>query len=137
MAKYNRNTIYTYVRNAVLEKYPACYVTGTYEPVPPEGLAVRIHEVNHYRPHRYAALDESDEVLRIAWDINVYSNLFTDGHEEVYDVMEVAEEAMRELHFIETECLPVERTNNRVSRLTARFQKMMCEGDALPEGDTQ
>lgn len=136
MAKYSQNSIYTYVREKILAKYSDIYITGTYEPVPPKGLAVRITEINHYRPLRYVDLNDEDDVCRMAFDVNVYSNKFNGHSDEVYDVMKVAEEAFRGLHFIEYECVPVERVNNRVSRLTARFEKIIGGGDVLPELET-
>lgn len=133
MAKYTRNGIYTFVRNEILKAYPGIYIAGDEEPIPPEGLAVRIYEVNRYAMYRYATLDAQDYQWKVAFDVNVYSNRFNDSTDEVYEVMEVAERAFKKLQFILFDCQPTERANNRVSRLTARFERMVGEADQMPE----
>ena len=136
MANFTPNRIYTYIRKAILDVYPTMYVTGGYEPIPPQGEAVRVHEISHYRPVRGICLDHEDEQWKVAFDVNVYSNKFDDSYTDVYDIMRVVEIAFKQLHFIEYECVPVERANNRVSRLTARFERQIGEGDQMPTGAT-
>ena len=132
MAKYTKNGIYTYVRNALKEAYPDLYITDDDEPIPPNGVAVKVHEIDHSRPFMNATLDGLDEQWRVAFDVNVYSNLFNGSDEETYEIMHVAEQAFRELFFFEMECVPVERANNRVSRLTARCERHIGGGDEMP-----
>lgn len=133
MANYTPNGIYTYIRAAIREVYPDMYVTGGEEPVPPNGRAVRVHEISHYRPIRGICLGGEDNQWKVAFDVNVYSNRFNDGYDEVYEIMRVVELAFKRLHFIEYECVPVERANNRVSRLAARFERQIGEADVMPE----
>lgn len=134
MVNYSPNAIYTYVRGKILEVYPTMYVTASYEPIPPQGPAVRIHEINHYRPRRNVTLLNDDEQWHVEFQADVYSNLF-DGHDqEAYDIMMIIDDAFRELLFIEVACTPVERVNNRVARLTARYEKIVIGKDIMPEG---
>ena len=136
MAKYSMYGIYTYVRNALKTAYPDLYVTGGDEPIPHEGLAVEIKLINYYRPKGNVTLDNDDVQLKVAYDVNVYSSLFDGADEEVYTIIHVAEQAFRELFFIETECMPVERSDNRVTRLVARFERQLGLGNDMPEGET-
>lgn len=136
MADFTKDKIYTYIRSAIKAVYPSMYVTGGYEPVPPQGPAVQIHEIHRHRVKGAMTLDGLDEQMRIAFDVNVYSNLFDGAPNEAYAIMGVAEEAFRELYFIETECRPVELANNRVTRLVARFERHLGSGDQMPTGAT-
>lgn len=132
MAKYTHHSIYTYIRNAVKAVYPNMYISNGYEPIPPNGPAVQIHEIDHSRPTMNVTLDGKDQQWRVAFDANVYSNLFNDSADEAYEIMRVVEAAFAEIFFIELECLPVERANNRVSRLTARFERQIGGGEEMP-----
>ena len=133
MANFTPNRIYTYIRAAILAEYPNAYITSGPEPIPEVGLAVRVHEVSHYRPMRGICLGHEDDQWKVAFDVNVYSNLFNGGDVDVYDVMMVAEAAFKRLYFIEYECVPIERANNRVSRLAARFERQIGISDQMPE----
>ena len=133
MANYTPNSIYTYVRNRFKEVRPDVYVAGVDEPIPNQQASVKIAETGRYRPKGNVRLSNDDQQYSVSYDVNVYSNLFNDHTQEAYDIMSVAEQAFRELFFIETSCIPLERTDNRVTRLTARFQRQVCEGDVIPE----
>ena len=133
MVNYSSNAIYTYVRRKVLDAFPSMYVTGSLEPIPPEGPAVRVYEINHYRPRRNVTLENDDEQWHVAFQAEVYSNLFNGHDQEAYDIMMVIDDAFRELLFIETSCTPVERANNRVARLVARYEKIVIGKDIVPE----
>ena len=135
MAEFTPNRIYTYVRSAIKKVYPNMYVTGSPEPIPSVDVAVQIHEMNHYRPIGGVTLDSEDEQWRVAFDVNVYTNIFNDGKHDAYEIMRVCEDAFRRLHFIESECVPLSRANNRVTRLAARFDRQIGRGDQMPEGD--
>lgn len=131
--KYSENGIYTYIRGIIKESYPDMYVTSGFEPIPPQAPAVRIHEMDHYRPRRNVTLDNLDEQYQVAFQADVYSNLFNGSGEEAYDIMKVVETAFRQLYFIETSCTTVERVNNRVTRLAARFERRIGMGNEMPE----
>lgn len=133
MAKYTPNTIYTYLKLQINWACPDVYVTGVDEPISNQQKAVKIHEVGRYRPRGSVDLSNEDEQYRIAYQADVYSNLFNGHTDEAYETMHVVEEAFRKLFFIETSCTPVERVDNRVARLVARFERQVCEGDEMPE----
>lgn len=133
MAEFTNNGIYTYVRSAIKRAYPDMYVTGSPEPISAVDVAVQVTEVNHHRPIGGVTLDSEDEQYRVAFDVNVYTNVFNDGKYEAYEIMRVCEDAFRRLHFIEFECIPVTRVNNRVTRLAARFERQIGRGDQMPE----
>ena len=133
MAKYTPNGIYTYIRNYVKNELPTVYVTGEDEPVPNQGASVKIREIGRYQPRRNITLAYDDEQYSIAYQADVYSNLFNDHAEEAYEIMHVVEQAFKQLYFIETSCTPVERTDNRVARLTARFERQIGSGDNMPD----
>lgn len=133
MAKYTPYGIYTYVRNKLLAAYPDIYVTGKDEPIPPEGVAVQIHEINHYRLLHGLTLEDLGNMWRVAFEVNVYTNEFQDGPYEAYEIMRVAEEAFEKMFFIEFDCVPITRANNRVTRIAARFERNLGFGDEMPE----
>lgn len=133
MANYSENGIYTYIRGIIKESYPSMYVTSGFEPIPPQAPAVRIHELDHYRPRRHVTLDNEDEQYNVAFQADVYSNMFTGSGEEAYEIMKVVEKAFRKLFFIETSCTTAERVNNRVTRLVARFERQIGMGNEMPE----
>ena len=133
MAEFTRNRIYTYVRNALKAVYPDLYVTAMEEPIPPKGPAVQVREVVRRRPVRDTTLDGKDDQLRVAFDVNVYSNLSNGALDEAHEIMSVAEQAFKEIYFIETDCRPLELANNRVTRLVARFDRVIGKGDQFPD----
>lgn len=132
MAKYTSDGIYTFIRNRILAVYSDMYVTAGEEPIPARGPAVRVREVDRYKPIRNITLMHDDGQFHAEWEVQVYSNLFNGRTSEAYDIMEVAESAFRELFFIESSCVPVERANNRVTRLVARFERQIGGGDQMP-----
>lgn len=132
MAKYSYNGIYTYVRNAVKAVYPEAYVAGVDEPIPPVGLAVEITETDVRTPVQNVTLDGQDEQWRVAYDVNVYSNKFEGQKTEAHDVMRVCEKAFRRLYFIEDSRITLQRENNRVTRMAARFSRTIGIDDEMP-----
>lgn len=133
MAKYTYNGIYTYVRNAVKAEFPEVYVCGVEEPIPPVGLAVQIVETDVRTPVTGVTLDGQDRQWRVAYDVNVYSNLFEGQKTEAHDVIRVCEKAFRRLYFLEDSRITLQRENNRVTRLAARFSRTIGIDDEMPE----
>lgn len=133
MAKYTPNTIYTYLMLHIKGACPDVYIAGVDEPVPNQQKAVKIREIGRYRPKGNIDLCHTDEQYSIAYQAEVYSNLFNGHTDEAYEIMHVVECAFKDLFFIETSCVPVERVDNRVARLSARFERQVCEGDEMPE----
>ena len=132
MAEFTHDRIYTYIRGKVLDAFPSMYITGDEEPIPAESEAVWIREMNHYTPKASVTLMHDEEVIHSAWEVQVYTNLFDDGQAEAYEIMRPVEKAFKELYFRETSCTPVERVNNRVARLVARFERIIGGGDQMP-----
>ncbi len=133
MANFTPYRIYTYVRNKILAVYPDMYVTWGDEPIPQEGVAVQVREIDHYRLLRGLTLEDLGDMWRVAFEVNVYSNRFTDAPDEAYEIMRVAERAFEKMFFVESECIPLKRANNRVTRIAARFERNIGQGELMPE----
>ena len=130
--KYSRNAVYTRVRNAVKTEYPDAYVTGVVAAVPSQSPAVMVHEVGHFHNSDAVTLGGSQGVWTSTFEAQVFSNRKNTGMTECYSIMDTVTAAFVNLGFILTTQLVVEDGTDGKYRLTARFRRVIGDGETLP-----
>lgn len=129
---YTHDAIYDYVADAVDTTSRHVYCVGVYEPTPSEFPCAYIHETDH-RPMRSAVtLDFTDDQLIKSWEVQVFSNKRNGALAECYDIIADAEIAFKQLYFIETSCSQVQNIDPSVTRVVARFTRVIGGTDTMP-----
>ena len=135
MAQYTRNSIYTYIADAINTNNRPVYCVGVYEPTPSEFPCAYIPETEH-RPSRDAVtLTFTDEQLLDSWEVQVFSNLTDGALSEAYDIIADVEIAFKQLYFIETVCSQVQNIDPSVIRVVARFTRVYGDNDQMPDNN--
>lgn len=133
ITKYSSDGIYNYVERKVnTEKHPV-YCATTLENIPESFPACYIVETNAIPERRGTALDFTDVQKRYYYEIHTFSNAEAIALTEAREIMSYAEEAMRELSFIESYCGRVNNIDPSVIHIVARFDRIIGGGELMPE----
>lgn len=128
-----RNKIYSYVEARVKDHGADIYCAGKLEPIPSSFPACFIEEAQHNQRSSAVTLDHDDEQLDVTYEVQVCSNRVNGALSECYDIMGVVEAAFKTLAFVEISCSPVDNIDPAVYRLVARFTRLICALDPMPE----
>ena len=131
--RYTPDTIYTYVRNAVKAVYSSAYTTSKYEPTPSSFPCVMVRTIGQIRPTSGIQLDFADKQIRYTVEIQVFSNKKGSSQSQANAVMDVVSTAMNDLYFIQDMREPVDNADATISRVIARFHRIVGGGDAIEE----
>ena len=113
----DRLDIYNSIANAINEYDASVYVTQRYEPIPESIPCVFVQQIGKARTERFATLANTDEQYRRTFEVQVFHNTLN----EAYDLMEVCENAFKELAFFEDLCEPIDNADMKIARIVARF----------------
>jgi len=127
---YNRNAIFTYVRNAVAAEYPDAYITSRMVASPAQFPAILIHEIDRNRPIQNTQLDFQDVQWESSYEVQVISNKQNTAASEAYAIMELAKAAMSNLYYREFSETNIDRGNTFT--VIARFRRVIGGGDTMP-----
>jgi hypothetical protein len=129
---YSRESVYTYVRNALVAAHNGIYVTARREPVTKTFPAVRIIEMNRQRTEQYATLANDDDQYVSTIETEVFSNKRNGAVQEAYAVQDTLEAAFKRLGYFETFSDAIDNIDPSVFRVVSRFTKQIGLGDTLP-----
>lgn len=127
-----KNKILTYVYNRIKTDYPNIFITSERTYAVARFPCLEIHEILA-TPIR-ENINLSDNSYRIVMECQAYSNKESGGGEEVYNIIRKCEVAFNEIGFHMTLCRPTENTKEiTIKRHLARFERVVCSDDSLPE----
>ena len=129
---YTHDAIYTYVADAVDTTSRPVYCVGVYEPTPSDFPCAYIHETDHRPMQSAVTLTMTDDQLIKSWEVQVFSNKRNGALAECYDIIADAEIAFKQLYFIETSCSQVQNIDPSVTRVVARFTRVVGGEDQMP-----
>ena len=128
--KYERNAIYTFIRDAVKRVYPDAYVTGKYVMKPSRFPAVYVHEIDRNRPIENTQLDFKDVQWESVFECQVVSAKADTAMTEAYEVMAVAKQAFSDLYYREFSETNIDRGDTFT--IVARLRRHIGGGDTMP-----
>lgn len=130
-----KNEVLTYVYTKLIAKYPSLFVTSerTYAVAKFPCLEMRQILATPVKEN----INLSDNSYRLTFECQAYSNKQAGAGEEVYNIIKECEKAFNEIGFHMTLCEPTENTKEiTVKRHLARFVRVCCSDDSLPEEET-
>lgn len=129
---YTRESVYTYLRNALVDAHEGIYVTSRREPVTSSFPAIRVAETSRSRTQQYATLANDDDQYMSVFEAEIFSNKRNGALSEAYGILDTVESAFKRLGYFETFCEPIDNIDPSIFRLLARFTKQIGLGDELP-----
>lgn len=126
---YEKNAVYSYLREKILTEFPTAYVTGKFVPKPPSFPAVYIHEIDRFRPLQNIQLDYSDVQWESVMEVRVVSVLDSTAMSEAYNVMRVAEAGFNDLYYREFSETNID--GGDIFTLIGRFRRVIGGGDIM------
>ena len=129
---YSRETVYTYVRNALVDAHDGIYVTARREPVTKSFPAVRLIEMNRVRTQEYATLANDDDQYASTFETEVFSNKQTGAVSEAYSIQDTLEAAFKRLGYFETYSDAIDNIDPSIFRVVSRFTRQIGLGDEIP-----
>ena len=126
------NQIYTYVEEVVNTASRPVYCSSIKEPIPEELPSCMIGEIGradlqNALPLSFARKETVSK--RITFEVHVFSNKKNIALSEAREIMDDAELAFRQLHFVETMREPLSGNNTTLVHLVARFTRNIGDGD--------
>ena len=135
---YGTFSVYTYVANAINanEENENCYVTSRRERIPRAMPCVCLYELNRQRTQRYATLANDDNQYESTYEAQIYCDEINGSMLKAYEILGIVESAFKKLGYFETFCQPLDNmADASISRILARFNKQIGEGDEIPESN--
>ena len=136
MSAYTRNAIYSKVAGDVIAAHSDVYCTSTYNPIPPSIPCVFIREIGHYTPTEAVNLGYTEDIYRSTFEVQIFSNVAGGAQSQAYNILATVKTSFREMCFIETSEAPIDNADDSIYRLVARFERVICGGDGMPETPT-
>lgn len=131
-----RNEIYSQIEKAVTDVYEDAFCTSVYEPVPPSFPAVYIHEIGNVQPARYVDLSNADDIQRVTWEIQIFSDKAGGKMSEAYAIADLVETAMRKMLFVRGMRQPLDNASDTsIFRLACRYSRIIGGGNSLEYED--
>lgn len=127
------NEIYSRARAAALAVNENAFVTSTYVPTVSKFPAVFIREISRFTPQGNVSIAYSQNVQEITISAEVYSNKGSQGKREADKILNAVERAFQRMYFIETAAAPIDNADRSIYRISARFRRVICDADTLPE----
>ena len=129
---YSRESVYSYVRTAIVTAHSGAYVTARREPVSKTFPAVRLSEVNRIRTQAYATLANDDQQYVSTFEAEIFCNEQNGALATAYSVLDTVESAFKTLGYFETFCEPIDNFDPSVFRVVARFSRQIGMADVIP-----
>lgn len=128
------NAVFTKVKTAITTEYEGALCVSERLYAPPTFPCVWVIELDSYPTRNATTLDFSDEQVRSTFEIQVFSNLTTNGSGQAKEIINIAISAMRSLGYRCTLSSPVDNgMDASIKRHVARFTRFIGSGDTLPE----
>ena len=127
---YNRNSIYSYIRNAIKAAFPDAYCASKLVAKPAIFPACYIHEIDRNRPIRNVQLDFQDVQWESVFEIQVVSAKANTAATEAYEIMEVARQAFSNLYYREFSETNID--NGDTFSIIGRFRRVIGGGVTMP-----
>lgn len=128
------NQIYTYIEERVNTQTRPVYCSSIKEPIPEQLPSCQIGEIG--RADLQTALPLSfatkpNVSQRLTYEVHVYSNKKNRALSEAREIMDDAELAFRQLHFVKTSREPIQGANTSIVHIVARFTRNVGDGDEI------
>lgn len=126
------NEIYTYIEGVVNTTTRPVYCSSIKEPIPEQLPSCMIGEIGradlqNALPLSFAKKETVSK--RLTYEVHVFSNKKNTALSEAREIMDDAELAFRQLHFVETMREPIGGDNTTLVHLVARFTRNVGDGD--------
>ena len=132
MAEYNRNAIFTKVKNAILTSYPSAYVTSVYDFAPPSFPCVFIRETGHRTPANVQTFKNGQDFWESTFQVQIFCNS-NNPMSEAYGIYDVIFNAFKSLFYLDIEgATPIDNADSEIYRLTATFRRPIGGGEQMP-----
>lgn len=126
------NQIFDFVESRTNTSDRPVYCASRYELVPDSFPCAYISEVSRVRNIRNVTFDFNDEQYRVIWEVQVFSDKTNGGLAECYSIIEDVERAFNEMYFRQTMRNQVTSADPKVTRVVARFERIICAVDEMP-----
>lgn len=120
------NEVFTKLHDALNTDGLSVFCTTTHDPLAPE-LPCMYYRETHYRPTESITLDYDDEVISSTVYIELYDT------NDLQELVKVVEDAMNEMHYIETNCIQIDNADPTIERYTLTFTRIICGADSFEE----
>lgn len=127
---YERNAIYTYLRNDIRAEYPSAYITSRKVAKPASFPAILIHEIDRSRPLRNIQLDYQDIQWESVYEVQIVSAKANTASSEAYSIMDVVRNSFNILYYREFSETNIDTGDTFT--LIGRFRRIVGGGDVMP-----
>ncbi len=127
---YERNAIYTYLRNDIRAEYPSAYITSRKVAKPASFPAILIHEIDRSRPLRNIQLDYQDIQWESVYEVQIVSAKANTASSEAYSIMDVVKNSFNDLYYREFSETNIDTGDTFT--LIGRFRRIVGGGDVMP-----
>lgn len=127
---YERNAIYTYLRNDIRAEYPSAYITSRKVAKPASFPAILIHEIDRSRPLRNIQLDYQDIQWESVYEVQIVSAKANTASSEAYSIMDVVRNSFNNLYYREFSETNIDTGDTFT--LIGRFRRIVGGGDVMP-----
>lgn len=130
--RYDRNAIYTKVKNAIVSEYPSIHTSSRALEVPKSFPYVLIHEIEHYDAQEGLTLDLDNDYCESTFEVQIYTT-GEDRQVSAYAILDRIKSTLRTLFYIEQSENEIQNIDISVYRLVARFRRKYGSGDTIPQ----
>lgn len=127
---YERNAIYTYLRNDIRAEHPSAYITSRKVAKPASFPAILIHEIDRSRPLRNIQLDYQDIQWESVYEVQIVSAKANTASSEAYSIMDVVKQSFNNLYYREFSETNIDTGDTFT--LIGRFRRIIGGGDVMP-----
>lgn len=127
---YERNAIYSYLRNDIRSEYPSAYITSRKVAKPASFPAILIHEIDRSRPLRNIQLDYQDIQWESVYEVQIVSAKANTASSEAYSIMDVVKQSFNNLYYREFSETNIDTGDTFT--LIGRFRRIIGGGDVMP-----
>lgn len=127
---YERNAIYTYLRNDIRAEFPSAYITSRKVAKPASFPAILIHEIDRSRPLRNIQLDYQDIQWESVYEVQIVSAKANTASSEAYSIMDVVRNSFNDLYYREFSETNIDSSDTFT--LIGRFRRIVGGGDVMP-----
>lgn len=127
---YERNAIYSYLRNDIRAEYPSAYITSRKVAKPASFPAILIHEIDRSRPLRNIQLDYQDIQWESVYEVQIVSAKANTASSEAYSIMDVVRNSFNNLYYREFSETNIDTGDTFT--LIGRFRRIVGGGDVMP-----
>lgn len=129
-----KNQIYSYIRGKMLEYEPTLFCTNSRIYASSRFPTMMIREISVVPIGN--GIDLTDNVYRLTWEVEAFSDKKTGAEEEAYNLVRKAEEFFNSIGFRMTMNAPTENTKEiTIRRHLARFTRVVGSNDEIKQGE--